>query len=243
VAFKSPVARAWRGPAASCELDPPRPVSPSWTDVFRSNLSRTSKRISLDAHSLDAPPPALLSARRRETDPTAAIMTDAAARTPERVPAASSLPHHVRRVVTLPPKLPGPAAPAQVRDPETIEWLLHIEFARVVAFESSLSSSRPNSRSSNRAVSGSGGVQWSSPTETTLATGKIFRTVWQMATLWRLSVGHPRAIRDHLPLFVPGTDISRFAGNLPRIQHWRIIPPFWRLVPATHPKTITMLVR
>jgi hypothetical protein len=104
-------------------------------------------------------------------------MTSAAS-TPERLPAASSIPHHSRLVITLPPKLTGPAASVQVRDPETIEWLLHIEFARIVAFESSLSSSRPNSRSSNRAASAADGVRWSSPTETTLATGKTFFTTY-----------------------------------------------------------------
>jgi hypothetical protein len=99
-------------------------------------------------------------------------MTSAASTPERRLPAASSIPHHVRRVVTLPPKLADPASTAQAaRGPETIEWLLHIEFARIVAFESS--SSRPNSRSNTRAAS-STAVRWTSPTETTLATGKIF---------------------------------------------------------------------
>ena len=144
-------------------------------------------RTSLDAHSLNARPRALLSARRRASDPPAAMTS--AASTPERLPAASSIPHHVRRVVTLPSKLTGPAASAQVRDPETIEWLLHIEFARIVAFESSLSSSRPNSRSSSGATSAADGVRWSSPTETTLATGKTFLLRGKVYCAFNLAIG------------------------------------------------------
>jgi hypothetical protein len=159
-------------------------LSPPHVHDLHPNLSHTIPSPSRQPHSLNARAPPVPPARRRTSPDPAAAMTDSAASTPERVPAASSIPSHIRRVVTLPPRLTGPAAGAQVRDPETIEWLLEIEFARVVAFESSLSSSRPNSRSSARAAS-SDAVRWSSPTETTLATGKTLRR-GTLRALWQL---------------------------------------------------------
>jgi hypothetical protein len=96
--------------------------------------------------------------------------------TPEHAPSARHSFPSVRRVNTLPTHLIDPTrTPPQISHaPDSIDTLLNLDFAKVVAFEAGAPNSRPGSSSSiTDSDKEDGTLPWGTPSERTLAAGML----------------------------------------------------------------------